>query len=151
MAIVNIGDLLERAGEFEEMLGKYYAIIRDESNNNGARLLTYYLSRHRRHLQQALKDFNLGKIERIRRIKLKYDIDFQPEKEFHIMKTPPSEVRGQELLEAAVEYDQELIGLYKKILDQPLSTEATVFVESLIRVEERDIVMLKKMIAMNYF
>ena len=54
-------------------------------------------------------------------------------------------------LEAAVGYDAELVDLYKKILQQPLSTEAAVLIESLIRLEERDIIMLKKMIAMNYF
>jgi len=67
------------------------------------------------------------------------------------MQTPPREVKGQALLEAAVGYDTELVSLYKQILRQPLSTEATALVESLIRLEERDIVMLKKMIATHYF
>jgi len=151
MAIVSIGDLLDRAGAFEERLAEYYAAIRDASKDDGVRLLTYYLSRHRRHLQQALKDFSAGEIERIRRVRLKYDIEFHPEREFHLMETPPREVKGQELLEAAAGYDTELISLYKKILQQPLNEEATAFVESLIHVEERDIVMLKKMVAMDYF
>ncbi|MCK5094825.1 MAG: hypothetical protein KAR18_08875, partial [Spirochaetes bacterium] len=61
------------------------------------------------------------------------------------------DVRGRELLEAAAGYDAELVNLYKQILQQPLGPEAQVLIESLIRVEERDIVMIKKMIAMNYF
>ncbi len=151
MAYESIGDLLDRASEFEERLAGYYAAIRDESKDNGARLLTYYLSRHRRHLQQALEDVNPGKKENIRRVKLKYDIDFYPEKVFHVMETPPCEVKGRELLEAAVGYDEELVRLYRQILEQPLSFEAAVFIETLIRMEEKDIVMLKKMIAMDYF
>lgn len=151
MAIINIEDLLDRAREFEVRLEKYYASIRDESQDNGVRLLTYYLSRHRRHLEEALSDYNPEELSRIGGVKLKYDIEFYPEKAFHLMKTPPQEVKGRELLEAAVGYDTELVDLYKKILEQPLSTEAAVLIESLIRLEERDIVMLKKMIAMNYF
>lgn len=151
MAFESIGDLLDRAGEFETRLERYYAAIRDESQDNGVRLLTYYLSRHRRHLQQALNGLNPGKVGHIRRIKLKYDIDFHLEKAFHLIKTPPCDIKGTELLEAAVSYDEELVKLYKNILQQPLSTEASVFIETLIRVEEKDIVMLKKMIAMDYF
>jgi len=151
MAIVNIGDILNRAREFEERLEKYYASLRDESKNQGVRLLTYYLSRHRRHLEQALKGLEKNVVENIKKVKLKYDIDFDPEKAFHVLSTTPQEVKGKELLEAAVDYDKELINLYKHILEHPIGTEANVFIETLIRLEEKDTVMLKKMIAMDYF
>lgn len=149
--IVDIADLLKRAGEFEERLGNYYAAIRDGSQDNGVRLLTYYLSRHRRHLQEAVKGFSAASLEQIGKIKLKHDVEFQPGKDFSLMKTLPAQVKGRDILEAAVEYDATLIDLYKRILIQPLHQEARVLLESLIRVEERDIVMLKKMIAMDYF
>jgi len=151
MAFVNIGDVLERACEFEERLEKYYAAIRDESQDNGVRLLTYYLSRHRRHLQQAIDEMEPNLVEHINKVRLKYDIDFTPEKAFHVMEISPTKVKGNELLEAAVGYDQDLIHLYKQVLEHPLSTEAKVFIETLIRTEEKDIVMIKKMIAMDYF
>jgi hypothetical protein len=151
MAFESIGDLLDKASEFESRLEKYYAAIRDESQDNGVRLLTYYFSRHRNHLNKALEGFDADKIGRIRKIKLKYNVEFDPEKAFHLLKTPPKDVKGQELLETSVEYDAELVSLYKKILKQPIGPEATVMVENLIRVEEKDIVMIKKMIAMNYF
>lgn len=151
MANVTLQDLLDRAREFEQRLEKYYAAIRDESKNDGVRLLTYYLSRHRRHLDQALSSYSPEEIERMCRIRLKYDVDFYPEREFKLMKTPPDQVKGQGLLEAAVEYDTVLANLYKSVLKQPLSAEAANLINSLIRLEEKDIVMLKKMIAMDYF
>lgn len=151
MAFVNIGDVLERAREFEERLEKYYAAIRDKTQDNGVRLLTYYLSRHRRHLQQALDGMDAKVVDHINKVRLKYDIDFSPEKALHVMEIRPVEVKGNELLQAAACYDQELIGLYKQVLEHPLSTEAKVFIETLIRTEEKDIVMIKKMIAMDYF
>ena len=151
MAFESIGDILDKAAEFENKLEKYYAAIRDESQDNGVRLLTFYFSRHRKHLTNALKGYDADKIARIRKVKLKYKIDFDPEMAFHLLKTPADQVRGQELLETSVEYDEELVALYKKILDQSIGQEATILVESLIKVEEKDIVMIKKMIAMNYF
>ena len=151
MAIINIGDLLNRAISYEDRLEKYYAEIRDRSKNNGTRLLSYYFSRHRRHLKQALNELKPDQIQRIRKVKLKYDIEFNPEKVFKIIDISPEEVKGNNLLEAGVKYNTALIELYKKILQQPLIREVSIFFESLIRVEERDIVMMKKMIAMNYF
>ncbi len=148
MAIVSIADLLERASQFEERLERYYAAIRDESEDNGVRLLTYYLARHRRHLQEAMQSFKAATISRIKKIRLKYDI---PAREFRLMETSPKEVKGPELLEAAVRYDLELVDLYKGILKQALTKEATELIESLIRLEEKDIVMLKKIMATHYF
>jgi len=151
MAYENIGGLLDRARDFEEKLVRYYAELRDESYDNGVRLLTYYLSRHRRHLQNALDDLNQSNIANIRKVKIKYDIDFNPENAFHVLGVPSSTLKGKDLLEAAIRYDEALVKLYKTMLENPLSTEASTFIETLIRVEEREIVMLKKMVAMDYF
>ncbi len=149
--IVDIAELLRRAGEFEQRLGQYYAAIRDGSADNGVRLLTYYLSRHRRHLQDALKNYDAAALQQVGRIKLKHDVEFQPEKDFPLMSLPPSAVKGRDILEAAVRYDTILVELYRRILRQPLAPAVSEMLEGLIRVEERDIVMLKKMIAMDYF
>ena len=147
MAIVSVGDLLDRATVFEQELEEYYTAIRDFGTNEGVKLLTYHLSKHRRHLQEALEDFSDDNIALIRSIKLKYDIEFK----LKIDKADPEDIKGTDLLEAASNYDAELIHLYKEIIQQPLSPEATTLFETLIRIEERDIVMIKKTIAMNYF
>ena len=150
MAIVSIGEMLDRAAEFEERVEKRYSLIRDESENDGVRLLTYYLCRHRRHLQESLEKIDSVELTRVRATKLKYDVEAHLAKQ-EFMTVEPTEVKGPELLEAAVECDQALIDMYKGISKQPMNEEAKGFVESLVRVEERDIVMLKKMQAMNYF
>jgi rubrerythrin len=151
MANVTIGHLLDHAREFERKLEAYYASIRDQSKDDGVRLLTYYLGRHRRHLDEALAGYPRADLDRLAAVRLKHDVDFDPEKGFTLMATPPTEVRGKELLEAAVGYDLQLVELYKRMLLQPLGEEAAAMVRGLIRVEEKDVVMLKKMIATNYF
>ena len=151
MAIVSIGDLLDCVAAFEERIEKYYAAIRDESQDNNVRLLTYHLSRHRGHLQRALNEFNSDEIERIRRTKLNPDIEFRPEEAFHVLKTAPRDVKGQEILKAAAGYYAELAGVYKKALQQSVSIDARALIQGLIGMEEWDISMLKKMTAMDYF
>ncbi len=151
MAIVNIGDLFQRAEDFEHRIERYYARIRDDTENSGVRLLTYYLARHRRHLEQVLDDIDTKVVAKVRNVKLKYDIDFSPEQAFALFETEPKEVSSDALLEVAAAYDGELIDLYKKILDQPIGEDAKSIFEHLVKVEERDIVMIKKMTAMHYF
>ncbi|TFG65161.1 MAG: hypothetical protein E4H36_00830 [Spirochaetales bacterium] len=151
MAIVTFENLMNRAQEFEQKLERYYAQIRDESKDQGVRLLTYYLARHRRHLDRALSELSAEKRAHIFKLQLKYDVDFSPEKNFKLLDKAVEDVRSALLLEAAVGYDEELIHLYKSVQSQPMSEEAHALVESLIRIEEKDVIMLKKMIAMNYF
>ena len=151
MAIVTVGDVLDKAEEFEKRLETYYAAIRDESENNGVRLLTYYLSKHRRRLRTALADLEVDQLNRIRRIELKYADDLGLDKEPRPLETPPAEVTGEELLGAAVDHDTILIAIYKRVCQQPLIAAAQAFFDALVRVEERDIVMLKKMLAVHYF
>lgn len=151
MAIVSIGDLLDCVGAFEERLEKYYAAVRDKSQDNNVRLLTYHLSRHRGHLQRALNEFNSDEIERIRKTKLNPDVEFHPEEAFHVLKTAPRDVKGQKILKAASGYYAELADVYKKALQQSVNTDAEAFVQGLICMEEWDISILKKMTAMDCF
>ena len=151
MAIVTVKELLDRASDFEKRLEQCYADIRDNSTDNGVRLLTYYLARHRRHLDQALSQLPAEAIRHVQKVEVKYDIDFHPEQDFHVIDTPATEIAAKELLECAVGYDEQLVQLYESLLGQPIGEEATEFVGALIRLEEKDLVMLKKMLAMNYF
>lgn len=151
MAIVTVGELLDRAEGYETRLEGYYVQIREQSQNNGVRLLTYYLSKHRRRLRSALGDLNPADLQRIRRIELKYGDDATLSGEPRPMETSPSDVTGEELLASAVDHDSLLIAMYKRIRQHQLIAEAQAFFDALIRVEERDIVMLKKMLAVHYF
>ena len=151
MAIVTIDELLERASQFEERLEDGYARIRDACQDDGVRLLTYYLVRHCRHLDKAVSSFDPEQVKKIGKIRLKHDVEFDPSAVFAVMDKPATEITGQELLDAAVSHDSSLIELYRGILKQPLTSDAVALLEALIRVEERDIVMLKKTMATHLF
>ena len=151
MVIVTVGELLDRAEGFEKRLESYYVAIREQSQNNGVRLLTYYLSKHRRRLRGALGELDPAALQRVRRIELKHGDDATLCDEPRPMSVPPAVVTGEELLASAVEHDSLLIALYKRIRQHQLIAEAQAFFDALIHVEERDIVMLKKMLAVHYF
>ncbi len=54
MSVTTLGDMLDRIQDFERRLKALYADVRDRKTNDGTRLLTYYLARHRRHVPSAL-------------------------------------------------------------------------------------------------
>ena len=150
MAMV-LGELLDRASAFEDRLASYFAALRDQSQDNGVRLLTYYMSRHRRLQRETLERLEPGVLKNIRGSNIPHDLTFQPETAFHSLQIPPGEMTGVKLLQAAVKYDDTLVAFYRKILAEPLNDDARNALDALVQVEERDIVMMKKMIAMNYF
>ena len=151
MTILSVGELIKRAKKFEIRIEKYYAAIRDETEDSGVKLLTYYLCRHRRHIRHALEDFDSREVAKICAELLMYAVEFKPEKKFHVLNIKPHDIKGHELIECAITYNEDLIKLYKNIIKQPISKEAKLFFESLVCIEEKDIVMLKKMLAMHYF
>jgi hypothetical protein len=151
LPIITVGDLLDRVRKVEIRIERYCAKIRDQSQDNGLRLLTYYLARRRRRQDQTLPPLDRRQIERIRKARLPGDIVFDPDKLFPLLNACPAEIMGGDLLQAAVNYQTALVGLYRSILQQPVIAAARPLLKSFIRVDERDIVMLKKMSAMRYF
>ena len=151
MAIVTVENLLGRAEKFERRLEEFYADLRDHSDDNGVRLLTYYLARHRRHVDKALAMLDPEDRERAGKVQLRFEVEFSPEETFDLLGVPADKVRGPDLLEVAIRYDEALVRFYRQMLGQQLPKETHELIESLIRIEEKDIVMLRKMLAMNYF
>ncbi len=151
MATVTAGDMVDRAQDFEARLEALYADIRDRCTSDGVGLVTHYLARHRRHLPEALEAYSAAQIARIRKVQLKYDDSvFSPDKLFE-REPLPDDVQASELLDVAIEFVEPLIGFYRWLTERPLGDDAIGLFTSLLRVEERAVIELKKMKAMNYF
>ncbi len=151
MAVVTLGDLLSRAAKFEERLENYYASVRDHSTCNNARFLTYNLARHRHHSQQGFEGMDDSQMERIHAVELEDDGLLAAAPDSWSLDATPDKVTGNTLLENALNYDGRLIEFYKTILQHHLTDEARDVLQTLVRIEERDIVMIKKIRAMHYF
>lgn len=70
---------------------------------------------------------------------------------FPLLNTPPGEVKGQDLLQAALKYYRLLAESLERLRSQARGRRATALLETLIVQEKREIVNLKKMMAMDYF
>ena len=144
MAVATVGTMLDCAKEFEVVLERFLARIRDEGKDDKTRLLTYYLVRFKRHLPDTLKSFSPDQIERIRAIPLRViDSEFDAERCFAGRDLSDHASAG-ELLETAIELLDILLSFYEWLLYQPAGSEARGLLERLIETEEKGLKTLRK-------
>ncbi len=150
MSVTTLGDMLDRIQDFEGRLETLYADVRDRTTNDGTRLLTYYLARHRRHLPSALESCTASQIEGIRRTPFKYDgPEFDARACFEDVALPAS-VTANEVLDTAVALVETLTAVYRWMADRQLGDEASLLFSSLLKIEESHLVELKKIRAVDY-
>ena len=150
MAIVTVADVLKHAETFEQMLAEYYAKLSERTVREGVRLLTDYMSRHQARIAAALDKLSPQRILRVGNTPLRYEPQAADCRCFEGIEVPPNGSAAQ-VLDAAVNFDECLINLYRQVLQQPVDEEIRELFESLVRAEQRDEIELKKIKAMDYF
>ena len=144
MAVATVGTMLDSAKEFEVVLERFLAQIRDEGKDDKTRLLTYYLVRFKRHLPDTLKNFTEDQIARIRAIPIRViDSEFDAERCFAGRDLSEHASAG-ELLETAIELIDILLSFYEWLLYQPTSGEARDLLVRLVKTEEKGRETLRK-------
>jgi hypothetical protein len=125
--------------------------LRDRSEDNTVRLLTYYLARNRRRMQQVFADFDAQALDQVRSIEMRETVPLFSDEEFQAFMTTPEDTQGGDLLRAAIAHNEHLVRYYALLLKEPMTVDAALLLQNLSRIEESDIAVLKKMVAMHYF
>ena len=150
MAIVTIAQVLACAEDFERMLAEFYANLSHQSNKEGVRLLTDYMSRHRQRTHSALGELPLKSLNRIYKTPLRYEPHAADCHCFEGVELVPN-AAAAEVLDVAIKFDECLVRLYRQVVCQNVDKEVKELFESLIQWEEHDEIELKKIKAMDYF
>ena len=150
MGVVTVADVLRHAEAFEKRLGGFYKRLSERTSRDGVRLLADYMSRHRLRIAGALDKLSPAQVRRICCAPLRYEPQAADRRSFEDVDLPADATAAQ-VLDAAIIFDECLIGLYRQVVRQPVDQEVKAVFESLIRMEERSQIELKKMKAMDYF
>ncbi len=150
MAVITIAQVLQHAEQFERSLVEFYAKLAAETSGEGVRMLTDYMSRHRKRMCEALDKLSHDQIDAITSAPLRYDPKAADCRCFEKLDLPDDATASQ-VLDAAVILDECLVNLYRQVLSQPLEVEAIELFKSLVRLEQSDEIELKKIKAMDYF
>jgi len=150
MPLITVADVLKHAEEFERMLGEYFADVAERTTRDGVRLLTDYMSRHESRIVEFLEKLPEEEVHRICSTPLRYEPHVADCRSFEGMELPP-DATAADVLDAAILFDECLVRLYRQVAEQPVSEDIKELFEGLIRVEEQDVVELKKIKAADYF
>lgn len=150
MAVTTVACVLKRASGFECLLMDYYLGLAERSTREGVRLLTDYMGRHRRRLSEALERLEADEYRRISGLPIRYE-PVSAECDHFQMRQLPRNATAAEVLDIAIALDECLISIYTQVAQQDVDPEVKGLFESLIRREERDEILLKKIKALDYF
>jgi len=153
MAITTIAQVLEHAEKFERMLAEFYANISNETEREGVRLLTDYMSRHRIRSHEILSKLPVDSADQIYKIyhtPLQYEPCGADKHSFDNINLSP-DATSSRVLDAAIQLDECLVDFYKQVVNQPIDQNVKQLFEGLIQAEEYDEIALKKIKAMDYF
>ena len=150
MRAITLGEILEHVETFEENLKDFYAQLSEETTHEGVRLLADYMSRHSHRIHELLEKIPSDR----RKVICSTPIPYKPElpdksniKQVHL----PDDPTANDVLDAAIRFDDCLVNMYHSVADQPVSQDIKDFFDCLIRDMETDEIQLKKIKAMNYF
>ena len=153
MGVVTIAEVLRHVEKFEGILADFYANLSHQTTREGVRLLTDYMSRHRRRTHIALFKLPVKKVEEIYRIchtPLRYEPHGADRHCFEGIELPP-DATAAEVLDIAIKFDECMVQFYRQVVRQPVDQEIKQLFESLIQMEQYDEIELKKIKAMDYF
>ena len=150
MAVITIEDVLIHARNFERMLADYYAKLAEHTTRDGVRLLTEYMSRHQNRIEETLNTFSREQLKRVRSTPLRYEPQAADCRCFQDIGLA-ADASAAQVLDEAVVFDECLVSLYRQVLQQDVEPDIRQLFESLLCVEQRDEIELKKIKAMDYF
>jgi len=150
MSVTTVACVLRRASDFECLLMDYYLSLAEQTHREGVRLLTDYMARHRRRLQEALSRFPGDTYKRISVLPIRYE-PVSSECDRFAGRTLDPDATAEDVLDVAIELDECLISIYKQVVQQEIDPDVKELFDSLVRMEERDEIQLKKIKAMDYF
>jgi hypothetical protein len=139
MAFATVGAMLDYAKEFESTLEAFLADVRDRAANDNVRLLTYYLSRFKRHIAGTLDLFTTDQLVVMREVPLKsIDSEFVVSRCFDGTYLS-REATADELLETAIELTDIILCFYQWLINQPANGVGAGVFEQLAAKEEKNI------------
>jgi hypothetical protein len=151
MRTLTLGGFLNREREFRARLNTYYAEIRDTTSDNGVRLLTYHLASHRGRHDFALNNLPHETVEHALKASFLCITPVDPKMEFCLPSFPPATVKGNDLLEEAIDRQSGLASRYRFMQTKSSDKDVQAVLTALVKVKDRDIDLMKQMLAMHYF
>ncbi len=151
MGVSTFGTVLDVIDSFELRHSLIFDNLSKQGTSEGVRLLCNYFAKRRRHIPEALANFSEEELHVIRATPI-FEDDIKSELERHFSMEPNAiDIEADILLQHSIDFIQICLDCYTRISEQRIGENAISFLKSLIIIQTRYIVELKKTKNLNYF
>lgn len=145
----NIGFLIDAILAFEEDLDNYYKLLREESSDNGLRIIVYFLARKRARLKSLLDKVDPGVVEEVRKVELADAVTFDLDKILSEGAMSPVDTDSQMLLAKTSNIAQAYAELCDSVIRNTDSGNVISLFKDMSRLKTDENTMLMKMQALS--
>lgn len=138
MRFKTVAEIVACSREIHRALSEQYAELEQLASTEQIQFLLDHLSRHERHMAQALTRFQGDAAHAILNTWLQYSPEFHPQSLSELV----NKVRGarlddvRDVVRVALEVDDYLVAIYREILENTDSTKAREVFANLLQMEE---------------
>lgn len=150
-ASATLGDFLDELKRLEKRVDRRHAVIRDATSDNNVKLLTYFLRLHARRVARCTGAVLKWDPKALRTAVLPPTFAFNPRETLAILKTPPAELTGIQLLQSASRYHTQLLDAITAIRLHSSRGKVRCLLSDIVHLERQTLQMLRRMMKTQYF
>lgn len=136
-------DIIDLARKFHGELSAFYQRMGDQASKGRVRLLLQYMSRHEKHLEECLQDYERDASRRILETWFQYTPGAVPLEHLERVRLEP-EMSIEDVVDVALRLDECLIRLYQEMADKADSREVAEVFCNLLDLERKEEVCLTR-------
>ena len=137
MAYKTTKDILELARAFHEQVSAYYRKLGDKSKRQRVKMLLDYMSRHEKHLEQCLTEYEQDASRKILETWFKYTPQFDIPSCFEDIELNP-DMCIDDVIELALRLDDCLVELYKGMAEKAEYSDVKKVFTNLLEMEKHE-------------
>jgi rubrerythrin len=139
MSFETTKDVLEHAREFHRDVSEFYGRLTKQPQKERVKILLEYMSRHEKHLEESLAQYEEGVSEKILNTWFQYP---PPKETLDLCKKMTIEgnenLTVEQVIKMALELDECLVNLYKAMIESAETEEVKEVFENLLAMEKQE-------------
>ncbi len=130
-------DIIDLARRFHGEVSAFYEHLGNQASKGRVKLLLQYMSRHEKHLERCLEEYEQDASERILATWFQYAPATTPIEHLQTVQLEP-EMSIDDVVEVALRLDECLVDLYREVAEQADSREVTELFCNLLDLEQQE-------------
>jgi rubrerythrin len=130
-------DVIDYCAKLHHQIGEFYNDLSEEVSQERVRMLLTYLSRHEKHLEESLEEYEADASNKVMNTWLQFVPSSGIEASIKAFELNPS-MSVDEVIDKTIEFDDSLIALYQEIINETSEPSVRAVFENLVAMENKE-------------